>query len=81
MKIKVFNEKHQPLTNATVTIQVKGNDQGLSLTTDAKGELQLQEEYKGRQVKAGNGQWITANEGASITAQFSSQPQYERSYK
>ena len=77
MKIKVFNEKHQPLTNTKVTIQVKGDNQGLSLTTDASGELQLQEEYKGRQVKTGNGQWITASEGASLTAQ-SSQPQYER---
>jgi uncharacterized GH25 family protein len=78
MKIKVFNEKHQPLKNAKVTIQVKGNnDQGFSLATDANGELQLQDEYKGRQVKAGNGQWITANEGASITAQSSPQPQYE----
>lgn len=75
MKILVIGENSKgPLINTKILLQVKGKDSGfLSLTSDAKGQLELDDKYNGQQITATHGQqlteptrWITVSEGAKL---------------
>lgn len=96
MKILVLeSNSKRPLANTKIQLQVKGKDSGfLTLTTDANGNLMLDNKYNGQQLLATNGaaspqqpqqqtqqgQWTTASEGARLFISMSPSKQKETSH-
>ena len=72
MKIRAVDAStKKPLANLKVQLQLKGKESGfLSVTTDANGEIQLDERYKDHQVAALlngiQGAWVPAAENATL---------------
>lgn len=74
MKMKAVDSKtNQLLKHTKVQLQIKGRDSGiLTLTTDANGEMTLDDKYKGQQVSSttnGQGQWMPVTDNLTIKIQ------------
>lgn len=71
MKITALDMTNKPLVNTKLQLQIKGSQGGfLTLTTGSKGEIILDDKYKGQQLLAIfdgiQSSMITANDGGTL---------------
>lgn len=72
MKIYILDIKtKKPLANTKIQLQIRGKDSGfLTLTTDAKGIIVLNDKYKNQHISyllgTEQGQWINATDGTKL---------------
>lgn len=72
MKIHIFDIKSKkPLANTKIQLQIRGKDSGfLTLKTDAKGIIELDNKYKNQHISylygTEQGQWINATDGTKL---------------